>query len=265
VSGGIRRKVYAEKERMRRIYLYATFVLLILVVAALSYYLVKGFFAQPNTENNNTVTNTGSLNAALVDALYSTIPNDQFTGSMRQTLTDSGFQVDIFQGTDVTVDFLKNMQPDYDLIVFRMHSALHDGHLYLFTGEPYSASKYTNEQQFQSVKKAYATDDSAPVFSVNWGFVRRCMTEKFNNTLVLVMGCDGARDSLLIDEFFDQGASGYISWTGNVLISHSDSATLQLVKYLYSDGFSALDATQKTNNQLGPDPAWDSILECHVP
>ncbi|MFA5364156.1 MAG: hypothetical protein WC325_03130 [Candidatus Bathyarchaeia archaeon] len=262
---GIRRDVYAQKERMRKIYLIVTVLVLVLIVAVISYYLVTNFFAQPNSANNNTITPDCSLRAALVDALYFTIPNDQFTGSLQQTLVNSGFEVDVFQGSDVTVDFLKNLQSGYDLIVFRMHSALHNNDLYLFTGEPYSASKYTDEQYFQLVKEAYATDDSNPVFAVNWGFIRRCMTGKFNDTLVVVMGCDGTRDSMLIDEFFNQGAAGFISWDGRVLVSHSDSATLQLVKYLYLDGLSVRDATQKTNKLLGPDPNWDSILEYYIP
>jgi hypothetical protein len=79
------------------------------------------------------------------------------------------------------------------------------------------------------------------------------------------MGCDSSGDSGIIEEFMNQGAAGYVSWSGPVLITHSDFATLQLLQYLYSDQLSAQQATQKTNEQLGPDPNWDTVLKYYAP
>lgn len=261
----IRKEVLAHKERMRRIYSLITFIILLVAMAFVSYYLVNYVF-QPETPSNGDVPiSNGILKAALLDPLYSTIPNDEFTRSLTKTLDDAGFEVEVFQGTEVTVDFLKDVSAGYNLIVLRMHSALHDGELYLFTGEPYSVGKYTEEQYFRIVKEAYATESSESVFAVNWGFIKRCMTGAFNDTFVIAMGCDGAGDSVIIEEFMNQGAVGYVSWSGPVLISHSDSATLQLSKYLYVDEMSPQEATQKTNQQLGEDPSWGTVLEYYSP
>jgi hypothetical protein len=263
---GIRREVYADKKRMRRIYTIITLLIVIFIIILGSYY-VATYFVGSNSSANENGGNSGdtSLKAALIDGLYTMHPNDEFTRSLTETLGEAGFEVDVFQGTEVTVDFLKIWSNGYKLVILRMHSALHDDQLYLFTAEPYSVGKYTQEQQFQIVKEAYATEESQPVFAVNWGFVKRCMTGKFNGTLVIVMGCDGTLDPVIIEEFMNQGAVGYISWNGPVLISHSDTATLHLTEVLYSENLSAEEAIAVTNNQVGADPEWDTILEYYTP
>jgi len=263
---GIRREVYADKKRMQHIYTVITLLIIIFLVILVSYYLANYFVgSNSSTNENGGNSGDGSLKAALIDALYTTLPNDEFTRSLTETLQEAGFEVDVFQGSEVTVDFLKSVPNGYNLVVLRMHSALHDDQLYLFTAEPYSVGKYTQEQQFQIVKEAYATEESQPVFAVNWGFIKRCMTGKFNDTLVIAMGCDGTRDQLIIEEFMNQGAVGYISWTGPVLISHSDTATLHLAEALYLEKLSVEEAIEGTNNQVGADPEWGAVLEYYPP
>lgn len=266
--GGIRRKIYADKKRMRRIYTTITLIIVISVIFLVSYYLATSF-AVSNSSTNGNGENSGdaSLKAALIDALYATLPNDEFTRSLTETLQEAGFEVDVFQGSEVTVDFLKIVPNGYKLVILRMHSALHDDQLYIFTGEPYSVGKYTQEQQFQIVKKAYTTEteESQPVFAVNWGFIKRCMTGKFNDTLIIAMGCDGTLDPVIIEEFMNQGAVGYISWNGPVLISHSDTATLHLTEALYLENLLTEEAIEGTNNKVGPDPEHGAVLEYYSP
>jgi len=263
---GIRREVYVDKERMRRIYTILTFLITISLVILASYYIATYFVGSTSsTDENGESSDVFSLKAALIDALYDTLPNAEFTTSLTETLREAGFEVDAFQGAEVTVDFLKTIPSGYKLVILRMHSALHSDQLYVFTAEPYSVGKYPQEQQFQLVKEAYATEESQPVFAVNWGFIKRCMTGKFNGTLVIAMGCDGTRDPVIIEEFMNQGAVGYISWSGPVLISHSDTATLRLTEALYSEKLSVVEAIEMTNNQVGADPEHGAILEYYIP
>jgi hypothetical protein len=264
---GIKRDVYSYKKRTRLISTAVTCIIIFSLIALISYYLTS-YFAGSNCPINE---NNGDLNdnlprAALIDALYSTHPNQEFTESLNQTLRETGFELDVFQGTEVTVDFLKKMPNGYKLIILRMHSALGtNNQLYLFTGELYSIGKYTQEQYLELVKEAYATQDSQSVFAVNWGFIKRCMTKKFNGTLVIAMGCDGTLDSWIIEEFINQGAVGYVAWTGPVLMSHSDEATLHLIQALYTEKLQLEEAVEKTNDQVGEDPEWGVILKCYAP
>lgn len=264
---GIKRDVYAYKKRTRLISTVITCIIIFSLIALLSYYLTSYFAgSNPQTNENNGDLNDNSLKAALIDALYSTHPNQEFTKSLNQTLREAGFEVDVFQGTQVTVDFLKKMPDGYKLIILRMHSALGtNNQLYLFTGELYSIGKYTQEQHLELVKQAYATDDSQSVFAVNWGFIKRCMTQKFNGTLVIAMGCDGTLDSWIIEEFINQGVVGYVAWTGPVLMSHTDKATLHLIQALYTEKLQLENAVEKTNSQVGEDPEWGAILDYYLP
>lgn len=264
---GTKKGVSAHKKRMRTISTAVTFVIIFSLIAAVSYHLV-GYFTSANSAIDETEGNSSddSVKAALIDALYSNHPNVTFTRSLDETLQEAGFKVDTYQGTEVTVDFLKKLKSGYRLIILRMHSALSTrNELYLFTAEPYSVGKYPQEEYFRLVKEAYPTEDSQSVFAVNWGFIKELMTGKFDGTLVIAMGCDGARDPWMAEEFINQGATGYVAWAGPVLLSHSDRAILHLVQALYIEKLALEEAVEKTNNQIGEDPSWGTVLDYYIP
>ena len=260
---GIKKEICVYKKKMQVVSIVLTFIVIFCLVILASYYLISYFSSSsPEIDQNNNNLEGNSLNAALIDALYSTLPNEKFTKSLNETLHTAGFKVDIFQGEEVTVNFLKKLPSGYKLIILRMHSALApNGQLYLFTAEPYSPGKYTQEQYFQIVKEAYANEDSQPVFAVNWGFIKRCMKGKFKGALVILMGCDGMQDPLIIKEILNQGAIGYIAWTGPVSLSHSDKAILHLIRALYIEKIPLPQAVEKINSEIGEDPNWGTILD----
>ena len=263
---GTKNEISAYKKRMRIVSSLVTLVIVFSFIVIVFYYLI-GYFTGPESAINETYGDSSddSLRAALIDSLYGTHPNVEFTRSFNETLQEVGFKVDIYQGKEVTVEFLKKLSGGYKLIILRMHSALSaNNELYLFTAEPYSAGKYVQERYFQLVKEAYATEESQPVFAVNWGFIKRLMTGKFNGTLVVAMGCDGALDPLMAQEFINQGAIGYAAWNGPVLLSHSDKAILYLVQALYMKKLPSEEAVERTNRQIGEDPHWGTVLNYHV-
>lgn len=266
-SKGIKTEIRNYKKRMRLISTVTTLIIVFSFTVLISYYLSSLFTGSDSlTNKNSNHSSSNPLKAALIDALYTTHPNDNFTKSINETLREAGFKVDIFQGTEVTVNFLKKLPNGYKLIILRMHSALStDNQLYLFTAEPYSTGKYTQEQYFQLVKEAYATEDSQHVFAVNWGFIKRCMAGKFNGTLVIAMGCDGTLDPWIAKEFLNQGAVGYIAWTGPVSLTHSDKAVLFLIQALYIEKLPLEQAVKKTNSQIGKDPNCGTVLDFYVP
>jgi hypothetical protein len=263
---GIKKKVADYKRRVRIVStLMASIIVFSLVFAGSYYFLSTSIGGNPNADqtqdSQQNQLDDSLLNVALIDALYGSNPNLNFTSSLGNTLQGAGFEVDVYQGGEVTVDFLKKFPCGYELVILRMHSALSSNNeLYLFTAEPYSAGKYVQEQSFRLVKEAYPTEESQSVFAVNWGFIKRLMTEKFNGALVIVMGCDGANDPSMSEEFMNQGAVGYVGWNGSVLLSHSDRAVLNLIQALYVDKLSLEDAVKRTNSQVGEDPQWGSIL-----
>lgn len=262
------KKKFVRQCRQKRVVLLAITIAVILSLIGVASNCFLGFFAEssPASIQNQGSLIKGSLRAALIDPLFSSSPNSAFVNSINKTLRSVGFSIDVYQGNVVTVDFLKNLPSGYKLVILRMHSALSkSGDLYLFTAEPYSASKYVQERYFRLVKEAYATDNSTPVFAVNWGFVKKCMSGKFDGALVMVMGCEGASDLQLVKEFVNQGAVGCVGWNGPVLLSHSDMAILHLVEMIYLHKMPLEEAVSETNENVGKDPVWDSILECYIP
>jgi len=265
---GIGAEVAAYKRRVR---LASTAVTLGIVACLLGvgcYQWITSFRgANSNADHSDDDNNGNSLRAVLIDALYDSSPNQLFTASLNRTLSDAGFEFCVYRGQEVTVDFLKRLEDGFSLVILRMHSALsNDGELFLFTTEPYSSDNYVNEQSFRLVKKAYATESSQPVFAVNWGFMKRLMAGKFNGSLVVAMGCESTRDSLMIHEVVvGQGAVGYVGWNGSVLLSHSDEAVSCLVENLYESKLPLRETVDKVNEKMGPDATEGATLECYVP
>jgi hypothetical protein len=214
---GIGHEVSEHKKRMRTVSAVVTFLSVFCIVIVVSFYF-EGFFSgssgvrvPSNGSSLGGSVSDGSLRAVVVDALSGNYSNDEFTGYVNGTLRGAGFSVDFFEGGVVTVDFLERFPSGYKLVIFRVHSARalsSSRELYLFTAEPYASDRYSGEQGFRLVKEAIADDGSRPVFGVNWGFVRRLMAGRFNGSLVVVMGCDGADDPLIAEEFINQGAVG---------------------------------------------------------
>lgn len=265
---GTRSEVFAYKKRLRIISIVITFVVIFSLIAVVSYCLVSHFVGP----NSTIYEPAGYLSddaprAALIDALCSNYPNEEFTRSVNKTLQEAGVRLDVYQGKEVTVEFLNRLKSGYKLIILRMHSALSttSNELYLFTAEPFSPGKYVQELISKRVVEAYATDRSSSVFAVNWGFIKMFMTGKFNGALVVVMGCDGACDPWMTEEFINQGAIGYVAWTGQVLLSHSDKAILYLIQALYMEKLALEEAVENTNSQIGEDPGWGTVLDYYVP
>jgi len=265
---GIRSEVFAYKKRARIIFTVVTFVIIFCLIAVVSYYLVNYLLG-----SNSTIYETGGYlsddapRAALIDALYSNHPNDEFTRSVNKTLREAGVKVDVYQGKEVTVEFLNRLKGGYKLVILRMHSALSttSNALYLFTAEPFFEGRYVQELNSKRVVEAFATNRSSSVFAVNWDFIKMFMTGKFDGALVVMMGCDGACDPWMTEEIINQGAIGYVAWNGKALLSHSDRAVLYLIQALYMENLPLEEAVEKTNSQIGEDPNWGSVLDCYVP
>jgi len=253
-------KSHKKRRKKQSFKKYVAITFVAFLALAVSNYVVPKL----TINENNPHQGISELKAALIDPLYVTEPNQAFTEELVKDLHEAGFKVDIYRGKDVTIESLKNLPSGYKLLILRMHSALDkNNELYLFTSEPYKKEKYTQEQYFRLIKEAYATNESQSVFAVNWGFVKRCMTTKFNKALVITMGCHGAYDPSISDEFFKRGATAYIGWDGDVSLFHSDKVTLYLIQTLYTEKLTLEQAIEKTTEQIGPDSFYDSMLKCY--
>jgi hypothetical protein len=208
------------------------------------------------------------LTAVIIDQLDLTAPNPEFVTDTTELLESDGYVVDYVAGTDVTVDVYRTLpKGDYDLVILRVHSTAEVSRgdddvtsVSIFTGQPYSEDLYYEEQLRGAVGFAQYTEDSPKLFGVTAEFVRNSMEGRFDNTVVLMMGCQGFINAEGAEAFTDKGARTFIGWDGLVTADHTDEATSLLLQYLISDDADSRDAVDLTMAEIGPDPDFGSQL-----
>ena len=207
--------------------------------------------------------------AAIVDQLSLTQPNPGFAAAATDMLERAGYAVDYYPGEGVTVDFYRDLpQRGYRLLVMRVHSALiryreaeqPADDAGLFTSEPYSQTRYVEEQEGRAVVRAFYREDSAGYFGIAPRFVESSMKGRFDGTLVIMMGCDGLTFTDLAEAFIQKGAAALVGWSKPVSASHTDAATLRLLEKLLVERLAVKDAVGQTAAEVGPDPAYGAEL-----
>jgi hypothetical protein len=217
------------------------------------------------------VTSTGPR-VAIVDQLALTQPNPGFVGTATDMLEQAGYAVDYYPGEEVTVEFYRTFpaQP-YDLIIFRVHSALgrEDGRpadwVTLFTADSYRETWYVDEQKTRRLSKVSYYEDGPPYFGIMPDFVRSSMKGDLQGTTVVLMGCDGLATETIAEALVDKGARAVVSWSGLVAGDHTDAAAEQLLRHLVTDGLPLREAVERTATEVGPDPAYGSVLRLYPP
>ncbi|MFP3898153.1 MAG: hypothetical protein ACLFVD_02460 [Dehalococcoidia bacterium] len=209
--------------------------------------------------------NTGTPRAAIVDQLYNLQPNEEFIAEVTSELEDYGFEVDLYQGDDITVDFYRDLASrGHRLILFRVHSGLviENGQVLqrtlLFTNEGYSASKYPAEQLSDRLGKGSAAEGEPMMFGITAGFVAssRSMPGEFDDTAIIMMGCSALFYDDLAKAFVARGASVYLGWHGSVNLNYVDEATPYLMRQLCSGNATITEAVESTMEVIGPDPRY---------
>jgi hypothetical protein len=274
---GTKAQIRAEKDKERRIAT-AIFLAIILLAAAFSVYFgysilnsspslsFSGPTLQFKPENPNP-----ELKAAIVDQLSLTFPNQTFIETAASTLEQSGYTVDYYSGEQVTVDFCRNLPTHgYGLIILREHSAAAalegkefvETSVSFFTSEDYSQTKYVQEQLTdQLVIASYSMPQPPYYFGITPKFVTTSMKGAFQNTTVVMMGCEGLNNTSMAEAFIEKGAKVYIGWTSSVSASHTDQATTQLLQHLVAEGQTIKQAVENTMKEVGSDPAYNDSLE----
>ena len=103
-------------------------------------------------------------------------------------------------------------------------------------------------------------EDSPLYFAIVAGFVRQDMKGRFEDTLIIIGGCQSLGTPDLAQALIERGASAVIGWDEWVDLSHNDKAILHLLRSLTTEKLTLEQAMRKTMNEVGPDPAYESIL-----
>lgn len=220
----------------------------------------------------------GNATAAIIDQLSTSFQaNEQFTANVTRELENYGFDVDVYQGGNITVDFYRRLPTyGYRLIIFRAHSGIleQDGEVVprtvLFTNEEYSESRYALEQVYGQLTMGGACQGCPMMFGITPEFVRAQnvvgqatdMEARFDDAVIIMMGCSGIALPDLAEAFIDKGASIYLAWDRSVELYYVDEATPYLIRQLCSEE-PVREAVHNTMdaNAIGPDPNHGAELQ----
>ena len=238
------------------------------LIIALGIVGIVAFIRTSPTSEPAESSDTGKLKAVIIDQLYSLQPNEAFIHQMSQELRAYGFEVDLYQGDEVTVDFYRQLPGHgYKLIIFRAHSGLLGSQeeiikrTCLFTNEHYSRTKHVTEQLGDQLAMARIDENHPWVFGIGAKFVTQSMEGRFPNTVIVMMGCSCLYLDDLAEAFIQKGASTYIGWDASVGLNYVDEATPILVINLCTKGMTIKEAVDKTMADVGPDPDHHASLK----
>jgi hypothetical protein len=213
--------------------------------------------------------------AAIIDQLYLLEPNSSFIGEAAGLLESYGFAVDLWQGSEITVDFYRKLPSmGYKLIIFRVHSGLlmntQGGAAkamettYLFTAENYTTVRYITDQLTDKVSNALMSDKIPLVFAVNSAFIKGA-EGRFQDTVVIMMGCESYYYEDMPKVFIEKGASAYIGWSTVVSLDYVDNAVLDLLGNLFAANMPLAKGINQTMSDLGRDPNFNAYLKYYPP
>ena len=89
------------------------------------------------------------------------------------------------------------------------------------------------------------------------------MTEEFDSTAIIMMGCSCLFLTDMAEAFIDKGASVYLGWDGTVDLYYVDRATPYLMGQLCTEKATIKEAVKNTRNVIGPDPKYNAVLKYH--
>ena len=261
---GTKAEIRAIENRERRIAT-AIFLVFILLIVIFSSYFTYNFLNQPQNQTTNPA--SSQLKAAIVDQLSLTFPNQTFIQTATNTLKQAGYTVDYYPGENVTVEFYRNLPTDgYKILILRVHSlaSIFQGKQMVgfFTSELYSSTRYVYEQLTDQIGSlGYYPGAQTRYFGIGQEFVKSSMNGRFDNNLVVMMGCNGLNNTQMAEAFVERGARVYMGWNEGVSATYTDEATAILLQHLIIEKKAIAQAAEDTMKQVGPDPAYSSILE----
>ena len=216
---------------------------------------------------------SGTPKAVIIDKLHNELPSEDFQNKVIEYLTYAGYKVDLYTTDEITIDFYKKLPAmNYEYIVIRSHAlgeGMVDKSASLFTGEKYSEHKYIKEQFLghigrgvpilygDMIKLDADTIMDKTYYVIGSKFVEEFMVGEFQNSTIILAGCETAKDSRLADSFLKRGASEVIGWTGLVDSKKNVSVVLELLDKTLGNGTEIKDAIQlvmKQNEQTFFEP-----------
>lgn len=210
-------------------YIAAT-VIIILILAGMIFYFFPSQPTQPK--------------AAIIDQLNSSeltnssrYSNQTFIEATKELLYQC-FSIVDYYSDNATVDQYKTLPSlGYKLIIWRAHSALDpNNYVAICSSEKYVPGKYTQYSANQ-LKLCNITGDPNLYFSITPDFVKECMNGRFEDTVIVLMSCNGLKSGYYktAETFIEKGVKAFISWNEWIASSGNDAGITLLLQHLISE------------------------------
>ncbi|MGQ9624689.1 MAG: hypothetical protein ACUVT9_04890 [Candidatus Bathycorpusculaceae bacterium] len=232
------------------------------VSVALTLILVSVILIYPNLHQSN------SPKAAIIDQLNSEelsdppsrFPNQTFVETAKQLLYQCFSYVDYYSD-NATVELYRVLPSlGYKLIIWRAHSAvdLPGGYIAISSSEKVVPGKYEQYSQEQ-LKACEIRSDPVHYFAITPAFVRECMSGRFEDTVIILMSCNGLNQTCIktAETFIEKGVKVFISWNQWINSSQNDHATTLLLQHLINENKTVREAVSKVNFYT----YWGALLD----
>jgi len=226
------------------------------------------FLIRPSLPAQQPPHNSETPRAAIIDQLSVLQENPAFIAEVKGQLQGYGLEVDLYQGDEITVDLFRELPTrNYRMIVLRAHSGLmgqgDEGHVetVIFTNEKYNRLSHWSDQLAGRLRTATVGRYQPIVFGIPPEFITDSMNGRFDDTVVIMMGCSGTYLDDLAMGFIEKGALAYLGWDDIVGLHYVDRATAYLVRQLCSEGLTIEEAVASTMAHIGADPKYKAELK----
>jgi len=118
-----------------------------------------------------------------------------------------------------------------------------------------------SEQLNGELARARVAEGYPTVFAIGARFTKYSMDGEFDNTVIIMTGCNCLHLTDLALAFYEKGASSYLGWNGLVVLEYVDDATITLLEKLLSEELSLQEAVEETMAEEGPDPNYGAVLK----
>jgi len=233
--------------------------LILVALALIAVSAVAVYSLKPNKPNGH-----GGETAAIIDGLSVEFPNPEFIKETSEILMDLGYRVDYYQSSNVTVSLYRKIPAqNYDLIIFRVHSAPMDPGkstgVALFTSEE-PPGGYLAEQMLGWVRVAKTLTGGDQYYAVTPSFLREAVEGEFDGTTIIVMSCFSTIDSTLASIFIEKGAGMFAGWDEKVTSEHMDQYILEIFREMDASDIPFTEAAEHVVEEIGSDPVYESRL-----
>ena len=196
----------------------------------------------------------GEPRAAIIDQLSSSrltnssrYVNQTFVDDTKALLSMRFSKVDYYSD-NATVDNYKTLSSmGYKLIIWRAHSALDESKYVAISTSERDGSRDYDQYSNDQLKLCNITGDPILYFAITPKFVTECMTGRFDDTVIILMSCNGLKENYYgtAEAFVEKGAKVFISWDGWINESDNDGATTLLLQHLINENNTVGEAINK--------------------